>query len=324
MQIQLTASHESIRTGEECTFTLTALPGSTVLLIGFERTSKDLETEILRFESFLNEVNKYNQHKSDLFMLKNEEHSSNRCSNQKIDHIGNEKTGNFGHIKDSWFFETIKVEEEIVEITKSAPEKVGTFTIAAAIFHPEHSAVNTEIQSIKVTTDISMQVIMPASTRYREPTRIDVLVFNFMSKAEKVQVTLSKNDNYEDFEFLDCKRHSNDGFLKTHELEVAENSVGSVAFFLRPMKSKNLEINLKIEPENAESIETERILLVDEEGLTKYGVTSQLIDLRDSRSFASHLQLPIYDEAMPKSVKVEASIETDLIKTALLNARQLM
>lgn len=319
MQVQLTTSHKSIQAGQDCTFTVTASPGSTVLLMGFLEilTSEELESKFTTNENL-----KRNELESDLFMLENGEHD--QCSHKKMGQVENRKPAD-SRIVDSWFFETLKIEEEeTVEVSKSAPEKIGTWTVAAAVFHPKYAATFSKILSIKVKTNISMQIIMPPSTRYREPTKIVVLVFNFMAVAEKVQVTLSKGDNYDDFEFIDCDMHSNDGFMKTQELEVAANSVASAAFYIRPMKPKSLEINLKVEPENAEAMETEETLFVDPEGVTKYEVTTQLVDLRLSRKSSSYLQLSEIFQPILNSVKIEASIETDLIKTALLDARKLM
>lgn len=329
MQVQLTASHETLQLGEDCTFTLTATPGSIVLLTGFSATltTEGLKAKFTTFENSSYSDLKRNKHRSDIFMLRNVQHSSTQCSHQKSDEVESRKPGDSDSIQitDFWFFETSKVEEDgTIEVSKSTPEKVRNWTIVAAVFHPEHGPIFSEILSIKVSANISMQVITPTSTRFREPTKIDVLVFNSMPESEKVQVTMSKGDNYEDFEFLDCEHQSSDGFMKTHELEVAANSVGSVSFYFRPMRPGNLELNLKVEPENAEATETERTLFVEREGLTKYSVTSQLIDLRESGRFSSRSQLPVYSAAISKSVKIEASIETDLIKTAILNARNLM
>lgn len=325
----MTASHDRIQSGEDCTITLKASPGSTVYLIGYlgTLTSDGLKAKFMTSNSLSYKNMGNDDHEANLFTLENDQHLNEKCLHHKNIQAENWNGGDFvsEEITESWFFRTVKCDEDgIVEVTESAPEKFGTWKIAASVFHPEHGAMISEIIDIKVTANISIQVIMPTSTRYRERTKIDVLIFNFMSEKEKVQVSLSKGDNYEDFEFLDCEWQSNDGFMKNHELEVAANSVESVSFYIRPLKPKNVEINLRADPENAEAIEMEQTLFVDREGFTKYESTSQLIDLRDSTKISSNLPFSVQENAILKSIKIEVSIETNLIKTALIKATKLM
>lgn len=306
--------------------TINTTPSSTVTIIAVNQISV-LESIISKFRS-LERALKHQPRttESNLFVLTNHYQT---CSNLSITESLSEDDNFVKVASDTWIFDTVEVGDSgSLTVTKPEPISPDTWFVAAVSLNAKFGMAISEVQQFAVAKSLFVQINFPELARYEEITKVDVRVFNFMDEPQIVEVTLFKNDeNDEEFTFIqkdsDCNPHTFEESEKSEELQVEAKSVNSVTFFIRPSKIGVLKLQAKAETSEI-SIEMEENLIVQAEVITNYESTSVLIDLRRSQTFSTASSTSLPSNAVRKSIKIDASIVTDLLNPALFDVTTLM
>lgn len=233
----------------------------------------------------------------------------------------------------SWIFETLIAESNgRIHFTKRVPPEITSWTVSAISMSPEFGFRFSNYEQITVDEQFFMRVNLPSVVRYGEILRVEVLIFNYLLLQDEdvnVVVTLYRNEESDDFEYIekisDCSFVPHDDTEREAEVTVSPNSVKSVSFLIRPLKTGAIKLKFKaVEDSSATSHEIEKVLKVKHEGIAKYLSKSMLLDLRTEKTFSPRFDFLIPSNAVWKSISIEGSIVGDLLGPSLLNATSLM
>lgn len=167
---------------------------------------------------------------------------------------------------------------------------------------------------------------LPYSIKRNEVISISVSVFNYMETDQAAEVTLYNEEG--EFEFTKVKDDKDrqkraSQTQKSKSVNVKSQSGLSVSFIIRPLKIGNIKIKV-IAQYNVAGDGAERQLIVEPEGVTQYMNEAVFIDLRNDSAFTSNIGIMIPSDAVPDSIRIEASATGDLLGPSIENLDRLM
>jgi CD109 antigen len=162
--------------------------------------------------------------------------------------------------------------------------------------------------------------------------KVDVTVFNYILRPKRevtAEIKMFNKDN--EFEFVEatasggvCNIASADAAFRTKSLKVPTGNGASTYFLIRALVTGEIKIKVKAST-SSHGDEVERLMLVENEGLTKYENKAFLIDLRKKERDSYVFELPIISEKIIwRSIMIETSVIGDLLGPALANIHNLM
>lgn len=232
----------------------------------------------------------------------------------------------------NWIFEVYEADNDgYVKLMKTVPEEITSWSVSAVSISPEHGFRFSNFAQVTVAQDFFIEVNLPNTVRYGEILKVDVLIFSYVLFQEEdfeVDVVLFRSEESADFEYIEkfsgCS-FSHDATEKSEEVICSPDSVKSVSFRIRPLKTGEIKLKFKASDKPSENFhEVEKVLRVEHEGIAKYHRKSMLIDLRQQESFSLRFEFDYPEDAIWDSMSIEGSIVGDLLGPSLLNATNLM
>ena len=170
---------------------------------------------------------------------------------------------------------------------------------------------------------------MPYSIKRGEVVSIPVLVFNYMDSDHEAEVTLFNSDA--EFEFTEIDEDENQLHRPKRSIElqrkktvlVKSQSGVTVSFMIRPLKVGHIKIKVTgVTGVAGDGLE--RQLIVEPEGVTQFKNKAVLLDLRAEAEIKTELSIKVPSNAVPDSIKIEASVIGDILGPTLENLDKLM
>ena len=313
----------------EVTINVKTNPGSIVSIFATDQKSF---SDNLRSTFFNTELHRFNKRQksslnSDLFMFS---FGNDFCSLSPFnENLNQDRRHDEKHSSESWIFETQRVHEDgSLTLTRTVPNSVGPWFITVVSVHQDLGLTIFETKKLLVQKNFFVKMNIQQPLRYSETTKVNVLVFNFLPEAKEVKVTLSKSESSGDFKFLqrnsDCIFSQTDEDDQINSVHVEPHSVGYVKFYVHPKTTESVSLKVQAQLDD-DSVESEETFDVEDEGITKHDASSVLIDLRKIGNFPPHsMSFEIPSDAIQNSIKIEASVERNVIKQALPDPKKLM
>lgn len=234
---------------------------------------------------------------------------------------------------ETWIFEDFEADDDgKYTLSEKVPDTITSFIVSGFAIHPENGLALAVQKKVTVMQEFFLKLHLPYSIRFGEILKVDVTVFNYIQKVKKAVIADVKMYNKnEEFEFIDatvsgnsCKVVASSDEMRSKSLSVPSGNGAATYFLIRALVSG--EIKIKVRASTARlGDEVEKMLLVENEGLTMYENKPFLIDLRDKSHDGHDFGLPIPSEGIiQKSILIEASAIGDLLGPALINIHKLM
>lgn len=234
---------------------------------------------------------------------------------------------------ETWIFQTFNVDQNgQFLLRKRVPDTITSFVVTGFSLDKEHGLGISEPQTLTVKQNFFMKLNLPYSIRWGEVLKVEVSVFNYVPDRKvnlSVDVELFTNEADPNFEFMDksssCKYVETLNNSRRNFLTVAQNSMSTTYFFIKPLKSGKIKLNVKAVGQQVKLVDAvEKELIVEHEGITHYGNQPVMINL-DTGDFDIHkYSFDLPSETIPKSTKVGVSVAGDLLGPALLEISNLM
>jgi CD109 antigen len=240
---------------------------------------------------------------------------------------------------ETWIFEDFPADENgKYSDDFKVPDTITSFIVTGfATSHNKGLAI-AQKQKITVFQEFFIKLFVPFSIRLGEVLKVDVTVFNYISKQKRkfnVKVTMFNDEGQ--FVFVDatangrvCNIVEKAGEEKqTKSVDVPSDDGASTHFLIRALVTGDIQLKVRASATTSIKDEVEITIKVEHEGITKTDNVPYLIDLRDKStdSFEFSLPIPSLDEGtIWKSIHIEASAVGDLLGlgSSLQNVQNLM
>jgi CD109 antigen len=233
--------------------------------------------------------------------------------------------------RETWIFEELKADENgEFELKSKVPDTITSFFVTGFAIHPEKGLAIANQRKVTVAQEFFVKLFLPFSIRFGEVLKVEVTVFNYISKprgAASVEVELFNDDAT--FEFIDvdrsCKitRASSEELFRTKTITVPEDGGEKTFFHIRALQPDPITIKVRAST-SRKSDEVEKTLQVESEGITEFENKPFLIDLRHKLQHSFLLNQIFAPGFIPKSVYIEASAIGNILGPALENIQELM
>ncbi|XP_003372140.1 putative A-macroglobulin complement component [Trichinella spiralis] len=211
-----------------------------------------------------------------------------------------------------------------------APDTITSW-IASAFSLSEQYGLNALSDAKKVTVfrPFFIRLQLPYSVKRGEAIALQVLIFNYLDKDEKVNVIL---DYHKDsgFEFI-VKKSVSSMIKKSVEVKpensktvtVKHESSSAAYFLIRPTKVGTLKLSVKAFAQSAaDAIQVP--LLVEAEGYPVSYTRSFAIDMKERNTFKQSFQLDHPEDMIDDSMKIEVSVIGDIMAPVIKNLDSLI
>lgn len=298
----------------------------------FEKANAFIITNALDGTKDCNQVNERlngNEHESEL----NEDDSDDsgldftKNKTEKKDEVRKE-------FPETWIFEHFYADEFGFHSYKlPVPDTITSFLLSGFVVHPKKGFGLAKTEKIIVFKDFFVKTYSPYSVKINETLKLEVTVFNYISTMQpprRVTVELLNDENQ--FSFIDvkmkgkrCLETPSELKLKSKDILVSNKSAEKTFFLIKPFIVGEIKLKLKatmIEPLRID--EVEKTLLVENEGVKKYG--NEVYFKKPGHSIDAHnLNLTIVNnEIIRNTISIEASVVGDIIGPTLHNVDNLM
>lgn len=197
--------------------------------------------------------------------------------------------------------------------------------ISAFSIDPEKGLALTKIsQPLEVFQSFFISMHLPYSVKRDEVLSIPVLLFNYLKTDMDTEISFFNEDN--EFEFMQEESSDNktdERKVQTKQVTINKRDSISVPFLIRPTKVGPISIKV-IAKSAIASDAILKILLVEPEGIPKYGNEVVFIDLRKSDSLQTNVKFVIPDDVVPDSLRIEASCLGDILGGTIKNLQKLI
>lgn len=235
---------------------------------------------------------------------------------------------------ETWIFDDYETNAKgELTLTKEVPDTITSFIVTGFGIDSEKGLAIATQERITVVQDFFLKLYMPQSVRFGEILKVDVSVFNRITRPKKfinVEVELMKTDDL--YDIVELSSGNNCAATTTSNnskhIEVAPESATSTYFLVRSLVVGNITISVRARTVNRED-HVEKILVVENEGITTYVNKPYLFDMRKGatdRTPPSHnFQIVIPEvNILRRSIKIGATVMGDLIGPALKNIEKLV
>lgn len=234
---------------------------------------------------------------------------------------------------ETWIFQNFTVDGDgQYLLRKNVPDTITSWVVTGFSLDEENGLGISEPQTLVVTQNFFLKLNLPYSIRWGEILQVEILVFNYVPDRKvnlSVDVELFTNESDPDFEFIDkkikCKYETSTDNFRSNLISVAQNSMATTSFFIKPLKSGKIKLNVKAIGQQVKLVDAiEKEILVEHEGITRYDNQAVMIDLVKGSFGSRRYEFDFSNETIQKSVKVGASVVGDLMGPALLDVSGLM
>ncbi|KRY75800.1 Antigen -like protein [Trichinella pseudospiralis] len=235
------------------------------------------------------------------------------------------------HFPETWIWADLFANEQGMAVYNAVAPDTITSWIASAFSLSEQYGLNALSDAKKVTVfrPFFIRLQLPYSVKRGETIALQVLVFNYLDKDEKVNVIL---DHHKDsgFEFV-VKKSASSMVKKSAEVKpensrtvaVKHESSSAAYFLIRPTKVGILKLSVKaFAPSAADAIEVP--LLVEAEGYPVSYIRSFAIDMKERNTFKQSFQLDHSEDMIDDSMKIEVSVIGDIMAPVIKNLNSLI
>ncbi|GBM39099.1 CD109 antigen [Araneus ventricosus] len=230
------------------------------------------------------------------------------------------------HFPETWIWDLAPAGNDgKLALSKTVPDTITSWIISAFAMDPVNGlGIASETSKVTVFRPFFVKLNLPYAIIRGESLYLEVIVFNYLKKPMKADVTLENKNR--DFEFTvagDKKAVSQDQMTKSVEVP-AEDGI-SVLFLITPKTLGYIDLKVSAVADVAGDAIVKK-LLVKPEGTPKYFNKALLVDLRDSNSkvIDKTVQISIPNDAVPGSTTVTLSAIGDLLGPTVNNLDKLL
>ncbi|KAJ6641357.1 CD109 antigen [Pseudolycoriella hygida] len=233
---------------------------------------------------------------------------------------------------ETWLFESLSFDlnQTNATISKKVPDTITSWIITGFSVDPTTGlGLTKEPSTLNVFQPFFVSINLPYSIKRGEIVSISVSVFNYMDVDQTAEVILFNEDS--EFELIKAKSddavshretRATDNFTSKN-LNVKSQNGSSTAFTIRPLKVGQIKIKV-VAKSHLAGDGAERLLLVKPEGVTQYQNKAIFIDLRNSSTFETDININIPSNIVPDSTIVEASTTGDILGPSIENLDKLI
>jgi CD109 antigen len=234
---------------------------------------------------------------------------------------------------ETWIFEDFEADDDgKYTLEAKVPDSITSFIVTGFAIHPDYGLGIAMQQKLTVFQEFFIKLYLPYSVRFGEILKVDVTVFNYISRPKRAvnaDVKIFNKEN--EFEFIDtavvggeCKITPSEHQHRTKSISVPAGNGASTFFLIRALVTGQIKIKVRASTSN-QGDEVERMMLVEHEGMTKTENKPMLIDLRGKNHEAHSFDLSFATEKVVwNSIVIEASVIGDLLGPAFANIHNLM
>ncbi|KRZ84271.1 Antigen -like protein [Trichinella sp. T8] len=236
------------------------------------------------------------------------------------------------HFPETWIWADLFANEHGLAVYNAVAPDTITSWIASAFSLSDQYGLNALSDAKKVTVfrPFFIRLQLPYSVKRGEAIALQVLIFNYLDKDEKVNVIL---DYHKDsgFEFIVKKSVSSSMIKKSVEVKpensktvtVKHESSSAAYFLIRPTKVGTLKLSVKAFAQSAaDAIQVP--LLVEAEGYPVSYTRSFAIDMKERNTFKQSFQLDHPEDMIDDSMKIEVSVIGDIMAPVIKNLDSLI
>ncbi|KRZ58369.1 Antigen -like protein [Trichinella nativa] len=236
------------------------------------------------------------------------------------------------HFPETWIWADLFANEHGLAVYNAVAPDTITSWIASAFSLSDQYGLNALSDAKKVTVfrPFFIRLQLPYSVKRGEAIALQVLIFNYLDKDEKVNVIL---DYHKDsgFEFIVKKSVSSSMIKKSVEVKpensktvtVKHESSSAAYFLIRPTKVGTLKLSVKAFAQSAaDAIQVP--LLVEAEGYPVSYTRSFAIDMKERNTFKQSFQLDHPEDMIDDSMKIEVSVIGDIMAPVIKNLDNLI
>lgn len=267
--------------------------------------------------------------------VEGEEYNSNE-EGEDIEETGDQHNPNNPYKRknfpETWIFYDFELDNSGKKIlNEKVPDTITSFVVSGFAVNKE-TGLGVAIQKkVTVTQEFFLNLFLPYSIRFGEVLKVDVTVFNYISKGKKTVQATVKMLASEDYQFVTatasggvCNVKDIEGGDQSKTISVPYGNGAATYFLIRALITGRIKLKVKASTGTLGD-QVEKYMLVEHEGLTHSENKPFLIDLRKKNVETLSFDLPIMPEKLVwKSIKIEASANSDLLGPALANVHSLM
>lgn len=233
---------------------------------------------------------------------------------------------------ETWIFDKLEANDKgEFSLTRRVPDSITSFLISGFSVHPDTGLGIAIKQKLTVFQDFFLKLNLPYSIRLGEVLKVDVSVFNYVKKSGSITADVTIMNDGSEFEFVDASKSGKDckisvlskQSVKVNSVTVYEGSGSSTYFLIRALRTGQIKIKVKAIAENRGD-EVERMMLVENEGITVVKNKVFPIDLRNKSADSIDFDIAFVENAITKSIAIEASVIGDLLGPAIDNVHKLL
>jgi len=231
---------------------------------------------------------------------------------------------------ETWLFDGKRSNEKDGKAVFSSkiPDTITSWIVSAfAVDRKTGLVVSEDKAKITVFRPFFLKMNLPYSIIRGEVASIQVLVFNYMDKDQKVRVGLLNDNNQ--YKFVTSKDNENDIENDKNILEelidVSANNVSTVTFMIKPIKAGNLILKASaITTDDKAGDKVEKALKVKSEGQTQYRNRALLINLKDNDKYEEKFSIDFPENAIQGSKLININAIGDILGTSMANLGDLV
>jgi CD109 antigen len=232
---------------------------------------------------------------------------------------------------ETWLFESFDMKNESLHtISKKVPDTITSWIITGFSINEQSGiGIVDNPSKFKVFQPFFVTTNLPYSIKRGEVVSIPILVFNYLSTDQEVEVTFFNNEG--EFEFVEVNEEKNSVSRKRRTTDIKRTKIifiksqegTQLPFMIRALKVGHINIKVTAtSPMAGDGLE--RPLIVIPSGVTKFKNRALFIDLRNETNFKSDVKIDIPSTAVEDSVHIEASAIGDIMGSSIQNLDKLM
>nr|BAK64112.1 thioester-containing protein [Hasarius adansoni] len=209
-------------------------------------------------------------------------------------------------------------------LSKKAPDTITSWIISAFAVDPVTGlGIAPDTTKVTVFRPFFVKLNLPYAIIRSESLYVEVIVFNYMKKTMKADVTLENRKG--EFEFASTSNEVSVPKEMTKTVDVPAQDGVAVKFLITPKKLGYIDLKVTAQAENVGDAIVKK-LLVKPEGSPQFFNKALLVDLRDpsSKKIDQTVKINVPGDAVPGSTSVMLSAIGDLLGPTVNNLDKLL
>jgi CD109 antigen len=232
---------------------------------------------------------------------------------------------------ETWIFEDLEADDDgKYKYEAKVPDTITSFIVTGFAVHPDKGLGVAQQKKVTVFQDFFLKLYLPYSVRLGEILKIEVTVFNYITRPVRPVDVMVEIENNGEFDFVDtrmvgseCVKTPSRDQKRSKKITVPSSSGASTFFLIKPLVTGQLKLKVKATSSNRKDA-VEKLMLVENEGFRVNGNIPKLFNLENGHD-AHHFNIPVNEEKIiGNSISIEASVIGDLLGPAMQNIQNLM